>query len=62
MNLGFKIPGIADSKDRAAQIVFGAAAGFAGGFSGLIAKPLAFYVVSRNIEKQTAVSVPACDL
>jgi len=57
MNLGFKLPSIADSKDSTAQIFFGAAAGFAGGFSGLIAIPLAFYVISRKIEKQIAVSV-----
>ena len=57
MNLGFKLPTIPDSKDYSAQLIFGSAAGFAGGLSGLIAIPLAFYVISRNIEKLTAVSV-----
>ena len=57
MNLGFKLPTIPDSKDYWAQLIFGSAAGIAGGLSGLIAIPLAFYVISRNIEKLTAVSV-----
>ena len=57
MNLGFQPPTIPDNKDFSAQLIFGSAAGFAGGLSGLIAIPLAFYVISRNIEKLTAVSV-----
>lgn|GEM_PF-147986 len=57
MNLGFSLPAIPESKDHAAQILFGTAAGVAGGLSGLIAIPLAFYVISRNVEKHTAVSV-----
>ena len=57
MNLGFKLPTIPDSKDYSAQLIAGSTAGFAGGLSGLIAIPLAFYVISRKIERLTAVSL-----